>query len=150
MIIDKIANASMYYNINPGLEKVFNFIQEQDLAAITPGKYKIDGCDADVKIQEYTTKNPEDVEWESHKYHLDIQCLIWGEERIGYASIDGIKPIKEYDEAADKLILERTNGDFITLKGDKFVIMFPQDAHQPRVAAETPLPVKKIIVKIPV
>ncbi|HBP65018.1 MAG TPA: hypothetical protein DD730_12260 [Desulfosporosinus sp.] len=70
-------------------------------------------------------------------------------ERIGYAPIDGMGPIKEYNAASDKLILDGTNGNFITLKKDFFVVMFPEDAHQPRVAAGEPMPVKKIIIKIP-
>jgi len=31
---------------------------------------------------------------------------------------------------------------------DLFVVMFPEDAHQPRVAAGEPMLVKKIIIKI--
>ncbi len=148
MIVDKIANAFLYYSVNPGLEKVFKYLQKEDLVNIRPGKYKINGSESEVIIQEYTTKNPKEVEWESHKFHIDVQYLIWGVERIGYAPIDGMEPIKEYNEASDKLILNGTNGDFITLKEDLFVVMFPEDAHQPRVAAGEPMLVKKIIIKI--
>ncbi len=59
-----------------------------------------------------------------------------------------MQPIKENNVASDKLILDGTSGDFITLKEDLFVIMFPEDAHQPRVAVGEPMLVKKIIIKI--
>lgn len=147
MIVDKIANAFMYYSVNPELEKVFKYLQEEDLVNIKPGKYKINGSKAEVTVQEYTTKDPEEVEWESHKFHIDVQYLVWGVERIGYAPINGMKPIKEYNTASDKIILDGTNGDFITLKEDLFVVMFPEDAHQPRVVAGEPMSVKKIIIK---
>lgn len=147
MIVDKIANAFRYYSVNPGFEKVFKYLQEEHFVNITPGKYKINGSEAEVTVQEYSTKNPEEVEWESHKFHLDVQYLIRGVERIGYAPTDGME-IKEYNAASDKLILDGTDGDFITLKEDLFVVMFPEDAHQPRVAAGELMPVKKVIIKI--
>ncbi|HEX3033154.1 MAG TPA: YhcH/YjgK/YiaL family protein [Bacillota bacterium] len=148
MIVDKLVNASKYYSLNPALEVVFKYIQNQDLENLKPGKYNIDNIQAKVSIQEYYTRYPEEVEWEAHKLHYDIQYLIQGTERIGYAPIDGMEPVKPYEASSDKLILSASTGDFITLRGDLFVIMLPEDAHQPRVAVDKPGMVKKIIVKV--
>lgn len=148
MIVDTIVNARKYYSIHPGLEKVFEYIQAEDLENIVPGKYQLNGSEAKVTVQEYLTKNAEEVEWESHKFHIDIQYMIRGVERIGFAPLGQMEPIKEYNASSDKLILNGKDSGCITLKENLFVVMFPEDAHQPRVAAGEPMEVKKIIIKI--
>ena len=38
--------------------------------------------------------------------------------------------------------------DEITLGGDKFVVLFPGDAHAPNIAVDGPEPVRKCVVKV--
>ena len=38
----------------------------------------------------------------------------------------------------------------VLLRGGDYVIFAPEDAHKPRCQAGAPLPVKKIVVKVPV
>ena len=39
-------------------------------------------------------------------------------------------------------------GDVVTLTGGTFALLFPHDAHMPRLALGAPEPVKKIVIKI--
>jgi len=82
MIIDTLKNAYKYYGLNPRLEKAFAFLKNEDLESLEAGEYEIDGKDIVVLVQEYTTSpNPP---WEAHKYHIDVQYLVSGVEKIGY------------------------------------------------------------------
>jgi YhcH/YjgK/YiaL family protein len=41
-----------------------------------------------------------------------------------------------------------TWGDFITLGDDRFVVLWPGDAHMPGIAVDAPAEVRKVVVKI--
>lgn len=146
MIVDRLKNAYKYYSMNPGLEKAFEFLKTADLANIKAGRYELDGDRVVALVQEYTTM-PE-PEWESHNYHIDIQYLISGVEKIGYYPVAGMKPIKEYNVKDDYDILAPVEGDYLTLKDDTIMILFPEDGHQPRKAAGEPIPVRKVVIKV--
>ena len=150
MIIDHFKNAAMYYGVNPRLEKAFTWMLTEDLINKPVGTYEIDGQDIVALVQEYTTNNLEDAEWECHEYHLDLQCMITGEEKIGLAPLEGSSPLKEYNEEFDYTILNRLDdvASFITFSGQTFTILTPDDAHIPRVAAKEPKAVKKLVIKV--
>ncbi len=41
-------------------------------------------------------------------------------------------------------------GDFLALGPGDFMLLFPEDAHMPRIAVGAPAPVRKVVVKIAV
>ena len=41
MIIDRIENASQYYTLGTGIAETLEYIKENDLSKIEPGKYEI-------------------------------------------------------------------------------------------------------------
>ena len=54
-----------------------------------------------------------------------------------------------YDEAKDLLPLSG-EGDFLTLGPGDFMLLFPEDAHMPRIAVNVSEIVRKVVVKIAV
>ncbi|TCK98504.1 YhcH/YjgK/YiaL family protein [Natranaerovirga hydrolytica] len=146
MIIDTLKNAHKYYGLNSGLEKAFNFLKTADLENIAPGSYEVDGQKVVALIQEYTTMD--DPPWESHNYHIDVQYLISGVEKIGYHPVNGMKPTQPYNVKDDYDLLEKVDGDYLTLKDDIIMILFPEDGHLPRLVADVPMPVKKVVIKV--
>lgn len=146
MIVDTLKNAYKYYSLNPGLEKAFHFLKTADLANIKAGRYELDGDRVVALVQEYTTMPEPD--WESHDYHLDVQYLISGVEKVGYYPVTEMKPIQDYNIKDDYDILAPVEGDYITLRDDVIMLLFPQDGHQPRKAAGTPMPVRKVCIKV--
>lgn len=147
MIIDKLKNAHMYYDLVPGLEKGFEFLKTADLENIPAGRYELDGDRVVALVQEYTTMdNPP---WETHDYHLDIQYLVKGEELIGYyPNIDEMVKTQPYNSKDDYDLYEDVEGSYVTLKDDVIMILFPQDGHLPRKAAGEPMAVKKVVIKV--
>ena len=146
MIIDTLRYAHHYYDMLPGLDKAMHFIKTTDFSQLKAGRYEIDGNRVVALIQEYdTSENPP---WESHEFHVDVQYLIEGVEKIGYHPLKGMTPSQPYNVPDDYDLLHDVEGSYVTLKDDVFMLLFPQDGHQPRKAYDKPMPVRKCVIKI--
>ncbi|MEN6521033.1 MAG: YhcH/YjgK/YiaL family protein [Armatimonadota bacterium] len=147
MIVDKLANAASYRALGPGIAAAFDYLKSQDFSKIPAGKYEIDGDKCFAMVQDYETVRRAEKRWESHRKYIDVQYIANGAEHIGYANLNTLKVVENYDEAKDITWLEGC-GDFITVSRGTFVILYPQDAHMPGVAIDGPEPVRKVVVKI--
>ena len=147
MITDLLKNADVYAPIDNRLAIGLNYLQTTDFSSVEPGKYPIEGDEVFALVSEYNSKKPEDAKWEAHQKYADIQYLVSGEEKMGYAPVADFKPTQPYNPDNDIVFLKGT-GDHITVRPGRFVIFFPQDAHQPGVALNGSIPVKKVVVKV--
>lgn len=145
MIIDKLTNAKQYEGLHPRLKKGLQFLQEKDLNDLPVGKYEIEGDKAFVLIQEYETKPIEEGRYESHYQYTDIQCMVRGEEKMGYTNVENVK-VNEENRDSDIQFYEG-EGDLLLVKAGYFAIFTPQDAHMPAICMDQPGPVKKALVK---
>lgn len=66
-----------------------------------PGKVAIDGDRIFAEIQEYTTKDPKDCRFETHRKYYDIQYVAEGEEFFGYIPLSELEEDTGYDETRD-------------------------------------------------
>ncbi len=148
MVIDLISNASLYRPLGPGIARSLEFLQRTDLAALEPGRHPLDGDRVHSLVSEYLSKRPEDGRWEAHRRFIDVQCVIRGSERIGYAPIGRLEA-QPYDEAKDLMRLSGP-GEFLTIGPGEFVLLWPGDAHMPGIAVDAPAPVRKLVIKIAV
>lgn len=146
MVIDLISNASLYLPLGPGIARALEFLQRTDLAALEPGRHPLDGDHVYTLVSEYLSKRPEDGRWEAHRRFVDLQCVIRGSERIGYAPIGRLEA-QPYDEAKDLMRLSGP-GEFLTIGPGEFVLLWPGDAHMPGIAVDAPAPVRKLVIKI--
>ena len=147
MITDTIQNAENYYKLGENFQKGFEFLKNTDLKNLENGKYQIDGENVFVSVQDYTTKPESEGKFEAHKKYADIQFIIKGEEKIGYTNIQNCTPSTFYDDTNDIVFLEGS-GDFITARENTFLIFLPQDAHMPCILTDSPVYVKKAVVKV--
>ena len=146
MIIDQLQNTSLYYGIGDRIATALRYLLDADLAALTPGRHDIDGDDVFALIQEYDSKPREEGAWEAHRQYLDVQYVVSGEERIGFANTERLQA-GEYDAENDFLPLEG-EGDFLEMQAGTFMILAPQDAHMPGIALADPQPMKKVVMKV--
>lgn len=146
MIIDKLSNANLYYGLHPRIKKGLEFLIENDVHSLEPGKYEIEGSNLFVIIQEYETIQAEQGRWESHYKYTDIQFMIHGEERMGYVNIEGLKVVEQHKEK-DLLFLEG-NGDLMLVNQGSFAIFSPEDAHMPTLCVNESQYIKKAVVKL--
>ena len=89
------------------------------------------------------------MKWESHNKFVDIQVMIEGEEKMGFAPLETMKVTEQYNEDKDVQILEGT-GDYVTARPGSFTMFFPHDAHQPGIAIGQACKVKKVVLKVKV
>ena len=147
MIADTLSNAAIYKKLGRNFEKAFDFLQQADLNAFPIGKQAIDGDNVFMILSEYTTKLFSDARWEAHRVYADIQLLLAGEERIGYAPLTKMKTTEDYNPAKDILFLSG-DGDYTTIRPGVFAVFLPHDAHQPCVATGNQQTVKKLVIKV--
>ncbi len=148
MIIDKIENAAKYAVISAGIKKGLDYILATDLENTEVGKYELgDGVKA--IVSEYQSKEASAGVIESHKKFIDIQYIISGEEKMGYLPLEGQTPSTPYNEEKDVMFFTEPVS-FTAFKKGMFSIYFPEDIHQPCIQIDSPVQVKKLVIKVPV
>ena len=105
--------------------------------------------EAYVSVLEYETgKN---LEFEAHKNWIDIQLIVSGGERIFTAPIQAGAPISAYDSENDiglYTCFEQIQA--VDLHPGQLAILFLGDLHAPGNSISCPVPVRKLVFKIPV
>jgi YhcH/YjgK/YiaL family protein len=149
MIVDRIEDAEIYKRLSPNLAKAIEFLQTANLSSMKIGKFPIDGDNIIANISEYKTKDEEQTKWEAHRQYIDIQYLISGKELIGYAQLKEMVTIEEYNAEKDVLFLNG-DGNYVTIQGPIFIILFPQDVHRPCIILGKSELVKKLVIKVKV
>jgi len=150
MVKDLLSLSDRYRSLGPRFVRAFDFAKTTDFASMPDGTYPMGGSEEtnDVRalVQRYTTKLPHEGRWEAHRTHIDLQFVLTGEEQIGVAPI-GRLVAEPYDAGKDIMWLTG-EGDRVTLRPGDFVLLWPEDAHMPAMALETPVPVLKVVIKI--
>jgi YhcH/YjgK/YiaL family protein len=149
MILDKIENADLYKAINPLLAEGLKFLVENNFSQIEPGKFFLKDQLLYAMINEYGTKPIKNCKLEAHRKYIDIQFMVSGEEKMGYAPLNDQKPSEEYNPEKDVVFYEDEVSLF-TLREGHFAIFFPGDLHQPCIMLNEVLPVRKVVVKVAV
>lgn len=145
MIIDRLDNAEQYINLNNDFKLVFDFIKNNDLKSMECGIHELRGKEVFFNLQEYETKHIQKLE--AHKKYIDIQVVVENIEQMGYTNIENTTIIEDYNEEKDVMFLEGIV-DKILADNKTFIIFYPQDAHMPALAVDSPKIVKKAIFKI--
>jgi len=100
--------------------------------------------------QAYTTTTREGRKYESHKKHIDVQCVVSGIERIEVADARGLTAEAPYDGDSDVVFYkDNSPGSVLLIAEGELAIFYPQDAHIPGLSAGEAETVRKIVVKIP-
>lgn len=146
MVTDHISRADIYAALGASFQDAFAFLGHGDLGTIPAGTYELDGRRVYAVVQDYQSKRAEEGKWEAHRKYIDLQYVVSGRERFGYAPA-GRMAAGPYDEERD---LERPDGDgaFVELRAGDFMLLWPGEAHMPGMAIGEPAEVRKVVVKI--
>ncbi|MFY0256147.1 YhcH/YjgK/YiaL family protein [Chitinophaga sp. 30R24] len=150
MILDTLQNAHLYYRLGVKFIKAFEFLAQTDLTALEKGKYEIDGTNIFAMVNEYDTVDASTEQMESHKKYIDVQYMVSGSELVGHDFLLEQVPSRAYDEVADFQLFAEQPMFFSRLEKGMFAIFFPTDLHMPNIQVSTPMPVRKIVIKIAV
>ncbi len=129
-------------------DKLFGFIQENDLLELEIGKYPIDGEKCFAIISEYDTKSVDEAKIEAHKKYIDLQYVIAGEENIGLVSTENASVKTPYNDVKDVMFYDSEKVEYHLATNDTFFLFFPGEPHQPGMHANEKSHVKKLVIKI--
>jgi YhcH/YjgK/YiaL family protein len=147
MILDHLSNAGQYAHLHPRLAKAFEFLARPDLATMEAGKYPLDGDLIYAMVQDYESRPMEKIIWEAHRKYHDVQFVVTGEERMGWANIHRMTETTPFSAEKDVAFFAG-KGNYFALPQGFFIILAPQDVHAPGLALEQPAPVRKVVVKV--
>lgn len=146
MIIDSLANAGKYKNLHPRFAKAFEFIAGQNLDAIEPGKFEIDGKDLHASVSLKYGVTAADAKFEAHNNYIDIQVCPAGAEQIGWKPRNTCtQPKGEYNTEKDVIFYNDKPDTYFSLQAGQFAIFYPEDVHAPMIGEG---PIKKLVLKV--
>lgn len=146
MIIDTLSNLKNYSALNPLFADVVEFLKENDLMAMEPGKYPIKGKDLFLNLTVAKGRGADAATLETHVEMIDIQIPLDGEEAFGYTPLCDLPPF-EYNAEKDITKYGDTKAQtYVTLKPGQMGIFFPQDGHAPCISEKAEI--KKAIFKV--
>ncbi|MCE5340331.1 MAG: YhcH/YjgK/YiaL family protein [Planctomycetaceae bacterium] len=150
MVFDSIKNYKLYTNLSPRIAQALKIAAETDFSKIKEGKYVVDGENLFYIVQSYKT-GPLLEKIEAHKKYIDIQFMVKGSERMGYANINGMKIHTPYDEEKDVMFFHADKSiNYVDIKEGMFTIFWPTDAHMPGRQIDKPQDVVKVVFKVKV
>lgn len=149
MIRTTLGDIKRYFVFTEALNASVDFIMNNDLISLKPGKYTIDGTRIFALIQEVVTMPESLAPFENHMRYADLQMTISGEECVGYTPVVTLEKIGDYDLVND---VQLYTGKATVLMQNKALhsisLFFPEDGHQPYVAPKAPALIKKIVIRI--
>lgn len=148
MVYDKINNIALYKGLSTDIYEGLLFLNtaskdlENGVYVLNPKVKAI--------VSEYTTKKINEYGYEAHREYIDIQYLIYGEERICCLPLEYLKEIKPYNEEKDAAFYEEVafKPQELLIGNGYFTVLYPQDGHMPQMCINEPQKVKKVVVKV--
>lgn len=148
MIIDTLNNFRKYLALNPRFAAVADFLEQTDLAALTPGRYDIlaDG-EAFANVSDAQHSSRETRPFEFHRKYTDVQIPLEVAEEMGWTPAAGLPAefAAKFDAEKDVALDSASADTWAAIHPGQFVLFFPSDAHAPCGGAGIH---RKIIIKV--
>ena len=131
------------------IQTVLEWITSHDVANMEPGTYELQGRDLYVNIQDIMTKPVKECYPERHNDYLDIQYVVSGIERMGYAPYTGRETVQWDMQDKDVTIYKDLKDEnFVDVTSGGYCIFFSNSIHRPGCAVGSPCSVRKVVAKI--
>lgn len=151
MIICNLKNFTKEINNDAKMKKAAEFLLNEDLEKLTPGRISIDSDNIYVKIMNYETIPFEQVRFEAHNKYIDIHYVIIEKEIIWCVDRDKINPVGQYNIEKDVIHGAPKNPEDISkivLSSGDLAVTYPSDAHAPKGMVVSSRLIKKIVIKV--
>jgi YhcH/YjgK/YiaL family protein len=152
VIVTDLEHIERQSSLTPGLRAAIAFLRQPQVANLPDGRVAIDGLRVFALVQRYETVITDAPKFEFHRSYIDVQFIVSGEEVIGWAPAEEMNIIEPYD--ADKDICFGMLAGYpwtrAKLRAGQAAVLYPEDAHAPKLAVSIPSPVMKIVVKVAV
>lgn len=151
MITGKLKDIARYKGLHKNLDTAIDYVLNNDLLALEKGKYEIDGDNVYLNRDTYVAKDESECFFETHNNYLDLQIVLSGKEYFGYTDITdaGLVVTDAYNPTKDvtKYKVDALNRCLVVLENGGFAIVFPEDAHLPKLKINDEK-VEKVVIKI--
>lgn len=154
MIYDHIDNINRYKDptIRQGLDLLCSLVRRYAQGNLPQeGSHPMENG-LRYNVDHYLSKMENPTGYEAHRRYVDIQFLLEGKEIIRMHNLEGMECTSPYESCRDAgfyLPNDNIHTDLFVGNGH-FAIFFPNDAHMPQLCIDSPIPVIKVVVKIPV
>src|SRR5574344_1091257 len=149
MINGLLSTIKDYKGLNKGLDKVIDYINENDLSKLPIGKTVVDE-DITITRLEYLGKEKGVSFPEEHRKHLDLQILLSGQEicYFDYLNDEFENHIKApYNEEKDVIKYDVPLANKLFFNNENFTLFTPSDVHLPSQKIDDNL-IIKLVIKI--
>jgi biofilm protein TabA len=148
MLVDYLQNADRYFTLHPALDAAFAFLRQTEVPRLPDGRHDIDGQRLFAIVSRNYGRGREKAMLEAHRRYIDIQCVIDGEECIGWMpTIDCQRVSSPYDDLKDVAFYFDRPATWLVMTAGSFAVFFPQDAHAPLASQGS---IHKVVVKVAV
>ncbi len=149
MIYDHIKNIGLYKGLTPALDAALDYIASVS-ADVENGTTLLErGVKA--VVSEYETRLVNEKGYEAHRLYADVQYVVRGREMVRCKPLPQVRELIPYNAGKDAArYCDEPGADMVIGEG-YFLVVFPDDAHEPCLAVDgRPEPVKKVVMKVPV
>ena len=148
--MDRRSFALHYYDHKEMWDKAFAFLRNTDFAHTALGRIEL-GDNMFATVSEYLPKDRESTLFEIHQKYIDIQYVVSGKELIDVAPLKNMTVTKPYHSENDIAFGDVTGFSEIRMSPERFLILFPADAHRPGMKdGKDSVLIRKVVVKVPV
>lgn len=146
MIIGKLKDLEKYIGLSSDIDFAIKYVLNTDLINLKTGKHILND-NVFVSRQSYLGK--ENALAESHKKYIDLQIVVKGVEKIGYADIlnDTVVVKTPYDCENDIAFYDVIDEAIYEMTDLSFAVIFPEDIHRPGLKVNDEM-IEKVVVKI--
>ena len=149
MIYDHIKSAGLYKGVTPAIDMALDYIAGLD-ASVENGTYLLENGVKAI-VSESMTRLVNEKGFEAHCRFIDVQFALRGVELIRCKPLECVKETIPYNEEKDAARYADEPGLDAIIGNGYFVVVWPDDAHEPLLAVDgQPELVKKVVLKVPV
>ena len=150
MIAGLLEGSTLALRRSPAVLEILRVAADPALLAAPLGRHAIAGERLFYVLSEYETHPPAGSLPETHAEFCDVQLVLSGEERIGWAPLSAaFVPRGEGDPAQDVRFYAPAEGmSWLVASPGRFFLFDPADVHQPGVAVDAPRRVRKLVGKV--
>lgn len=149
MIYDHIKNIGLYKGLTPAIDMALDYVAGVG-ADVEVGTHLLD-LGVKAVVSEYETRPTNELGYEAHRRYIDIQLAVVGTELVRCKPLAQVTETIPYNEACDAARYADCPGIDTVIGEGYFLLVFPEDAHEPGLApGGVPGKVKKVVMKVPV
>lgn len=138
------------HQLPPEIQKAVDHLRLTDYRHKAPGRYEIEEGVMFALVQDPITQDWDTGFPEFHQRHIDVQCLLEGEELIGYLpSKPKLVPTQDFLRERDIAFVPSQKYETkLHLTPRMYAVFYPGELHRPCRAITQAMQIKKVVIKI--